>query len=787
MEHDPAAEVSRMDQLVSIQAFAQTLAQKKKAAIDGRKASGIEKVWAEDEDHYEGIDDLNRGDAGYSKPRTANGRMVAAEPKRKGFSTAFLKITRPYCDAAAARVADMLLPTDDRNWAMRPTPAPDLIKQLQDQTPVTGPDGQPMMRPAPQAQEPGQPPGMMRRMVGAVGAAFGAQPQQAQPAMQPVTAADMAEKAIAQAKQSCEVAQRYIDDWLVECRYHGEVRKVIDSCARTGTGILKGPAPVKKTSRAAERTETGFALKIKTETKPTSLYVRNWNFYPDPNCGDNIQKGAYTWERDDITARKLRELKGTTTSDGTPIYIDEMIDLCLEEGPAGSTENQRREKPVTDDDLFEIWHFHGQVDRKDMEAAGCKCGSAEAYPCQVTMVNDRVIKVNLSPLDSGEFPYDVMVWQPREDSWAGIGVARQMRECQKGANAAVRNLMDNAGLSGGPQIIIDSSKIEPVNGKWEIVPRKMWRKKHGGPDLSDVRDAFTIVSIETRQSELLAILQFWLKQAEDVTGLPMLLQGQQGGAPDTLGGQTMAMNSASGVLRRIARIFDDRVTEPHIGRYYEWLLLHGPEDAKGDFTIDARGSSALVERDLQNQAMMQMLGVSLNPAYGIDPELTVNEVLKGMRIDPKRVAMSAEKKQQLAQNQPKDPRIAAAEIMAGVRKMETDSDERIAMLENETEKYRIQVDTDRDTAYVGAEAQKNAEAAQNAIRKLQVEIELAMVKKQSELDKLKAKLADTSMRLTVQKDLSMAAHTVDLHKNKQAIRPAAEPAGRAQPGKAFQQ
>ncbi len=64
----------------------------------------------------------------------------------------------------------------------------------------------------------------------------------------------------------------------------------------------------------------------------------------------------------------------------------------------------------------------------------------------------------MSPLDSGEFPYDVMVWQATPNSWAGAGVSRQMRECQKGANAAVRNLMDNAGLSSGPQVIVNRNK-----------------------------------------------------------------------------------------------------------------------------------------------------------------------------------------------------------------------------------------------------------------------------------------------------------------------------------------
>ena len=784
---------TRTQNLVSIEAFAEILKGKRKRAIDGRAASGIEKVWAEDEDHYEGIDAVNRNESGFTKPRSAEGTPPPSKAKTKNRSTVFLKITRPYCDAASARVADMLLPTDDRNWALRPTPVPDLIRKTKDMTPVTGADGQPVMQPV---EQPQPPQGVMSRMAGAVKGAFTGQQQPQAPQQKPVTVADLAKKAIDQAKEASEAAQNQIDDWLVECRYHAEVRKVIDSTTQTGTGILKGPIPVKSTRRAAVRGEDGtFALEIKTETLPASVFVPNWNFYPDPNCGNDIQRGAYTWEKDDITARGLRDLKGTLDSEGNPVYIDQMIDMCLTEGPSPAVDGRKQKdnQTVNDDDLFEIWYFYGQVSRENMEAAGCACGAKDQYPCMVTMVNDRVIKISLSVMDSGEFPYDVMVWQSRQDHWAGIGVSRQMRECQKGANAAVRNLMDNAGLSAGPQIIVDTSKIEPADGKMEIVPRKLWRKKKGGSDMVDVRDAFVIVTIETRQAELMNIIEFWLKEAEDCTGMPMLLQGQQGKAPDTYGGQQLAVNNASGVLRRIARIHDDRVTEPHIGRYYEWLLLYGPEECKGDFTIDARGSSALVERDMQNQAMMQMLGVSLNPAYGIDPELTVKEVLKGMRVDPKRVEYTEEKKAEMAKRPPpEDPRVTAANILAQSRiKLEEMDDKDNA--DHAAAQAQLQMAQQRFDA---AEAQKDRQLAV-AVEKANAEIERMKMNGASAqtIQQLKVKLSDTVMKLQQQERLSRLSmkqandHKVADHMMtaRNQPNPPTEPVGRAASGASFTQ
>ena len=770
-----STKAARMDQ---IQRFAEIVHEKRKDAIDGRRASGIEQIWDEDEDHYEGRDAYNRN-GGLTKGRTTTDQVRVTTKKPAGRSTAFANITRPYCDAAAARVSDMLLPTDDRNWAFKNTPDPVLVNQVNDQTQATGPDGMPMTRQAQPAQ--GKPPSMMSRIGSSVSGMFGGQPPPGPvPVTQPVTVADIAQQAIDKAKKYAERAQTVVDDWLVECRYHGEVRKVIESSARIGVGILKGPHPAKKKARAISQTPDGWKLSMEIKVAPTSISVNPWNFYPDRNCGDDIQKGSYCLERDDLTGKGLRELKGGG-------YIDEMIDLCLEEGPISSFDDTRKlqeGQKTTDKDLFEIWYFHGQVSKKDMAAAGCRC-DLEVAPCVVTMVNNHIIKITMSVLDSGEFPYDVMVWQDKIGHWAGIGVARQMRTCQKGLNGGVRAMQDNMALSSGPQIIVDSSKIEPADGKWTITPNKLWRKKLDGEDIDDVGKAFTIISIETRQSELLNIINYWTKAAEDVTGLPMLLQGQQGGAPPTLGATQIVNNNGSTVLRRIARTFDDRITEPHIGRYYEWLLLHGPEDAKGEFQIDARGSSALVERDLQNQAMMQMLAASLNPAYQLDPEKVMRETLKGMRIDPKGVSLDDEQKAEMAKRQPpEDPRVTAAKIMAQGR-VQTEQLESKQAIDHAAASARLEMQRQQ---FEASERDKDR-ALDQMMAELDARIATAKIGSEKEiaLQREKVLLASWTLRLRQQKDMALADHTVSLHQSNQVNAAPSEPYGQAQPGKAYTQ
>jgi hypothetical protein len=261
------------------------------------------------------------------------------------------------------------------------------------------------------------------------------------------------------------------------------------------------------------------------------------------------------------------------------------------------------------------------------------------------LINDHIVKVAKSHLDSGEFPFDLLPWQRRAGIPFGIGVAKQINVTQRMLNASTRNLSDNAGLSSAPQIVMKRGVITPADNVWELSRAKLWFADPNA-DANDVRSSFMAIEIPTRQKELMEIIQFALKMAEDITGLPMLMQGNQGAAPDTVGGMQILNNNSNTVLRRIARLFDDAITKPHIRRYYEWIMLYGEDNEKGDYVIDARGSTSLVDRDIQKQAIMAMANIVLDPRFGADPQKWFAEALKVNKIDSKRVMLTEEQKRQ---------------------------------------------------------------------------------------------------------------------------------------------
>lgn len=729
-----------------LDALGQSLVKKRKSAIDARSAFGIDQQWKEDLEFYEGIDDANRGEVngGTSWTTKPPGQIMAPAALRGEVrSTVFVNITRPYCDAASARIGDMLMPTDDRAFSIKPTPVPELVDIAK---------------------------GNLSQSV----KASLLQQVQTQDQLAPAvtSAIDKAKADLQEAKDKAFKAQDRIDDWFVESQYHAEVRKVIEDCSKIGTGILKGPFPVKRKQQAVISKDGVIALEIREEIKPSSRRVDPFNFFPDPACGENMHNGSFVWERDFLTRMQLQDLRDM------PGYLGSQIDLILEEGPKQAKPDGINPSDKTEfktSDRFEVWYYHGVVAKEDIEAAGCKCEeSPQSIHAMITMVNERVVKASLNHLDTGEFPYDVMTWQSSSGKWTGIGVSRQIRTPQRMINAASRNMMDNAGLSAGPQIIMKLGVVTPADGNNTLSPRKIWYISHDA-DINDINQAFRVFNIDSKQAELKAIIDFGLKLAEDVTGLPMLMQGQQGKAPDTLGGMQMLNNNASTVLRRLAKNYDDSITEPHVRRYYVWLMQYGDDSEKGDFQIDARGSSALVERDIQNQAVLQMGSIVTNPVFGVNPKKWFAEYSKSQRLDAKNFQYTEEEEQQIAQSQqqsPSDPRIAVAQIRADLEKQ-------LAQFDDQSKARMLQMEQQFDL-------QQNE-------RDRQMHIFIAEINNASKesvsLADLKERLANVAIKVKAQRDLSAQSLAVDMHKNAspKVLTPPSEPAGRAIPGQAFQQ
>jgi hypothetical protein len=440
----------------------------------------------------------------------------------------------------------MLLPNDDMPWSSSPTPISDEEQALQRASEaesgiVGGPDGAgneaPMQTPTAQAAgqtatqalgpaqgEPMTATGMIggppTDAGGSDGGMMGAAPVQVPPTAGGMAAmmntampgndaaaimgnpaaiasqvggasedSDPAAAAKSPQERAADLATKQITDWLIECQYHAEFRKMLENAAKLGTGVLKGPIPELKVSQRVMwvRDEATGKKVAKVEriytTVPVSRSVDPRNFFPDPACGEDVQRGGYTWEYDTLSARQVQDFLHDDT------YIAAQVRKVLLEGPQkpgatlaerpDGTPNINTERNMIGS-AFGVWYFHGMVERSLLLACGVpekdfqtlEEPDAESISAIVTMINDTVVKASLSSLDQGGFPYDVMPWQRRAGMIWGMGVARQMRTPQRMVNAAARAHDGQHGLLVRPAVGHPQARGSALDGDNVLRPRK---------------------------------------------------------------------------------------------------------------------------------------------------------------------------------------------------------------------------------------------------------------------------------------------------------------------------
>jgi len=650
-------EKSMAKQQDQLQQMGQTLARQRDEWISARRASGWDKRVQEDLDQYHARDNNQRAAASMMES-VEQGYPVTSNQARPGRSTVYIGLTRQKSNAAEARLSDILLPTDENNWGIQPTPVPTLAKMMQDQSPAVDPaTGGPMSLNVPD-------------------------PATGQPVPTQVKKSDVAMAAQTVAREAAKNMENEIEDQLTECDYNAETRKTLHDAAVMGVGVIKGPIVMSRTRKSwnAVVDETGnpavgpdgktvYEMVFQEEKTPASYHVDARFVWEDPDCGDDIQNGKGIYELEQMTRKRVRELAKQ------PQYLPDQIAQVLKEGPQRSpalveltSEIQRNNY---EKNSFDVWTYTGELDADDLRLCGCDVpdDSLDGVSGCVVMINDTVVKAYMNPIESGELPYDFYPWEKVNDSPRGYGVPYLMRSPQRVINAAWRMMMDNAAICAGPQIILKKKKLEPEDKNWSLYARKVWN--FTGSENESVGDAFTQVEFNMHQVELQAIVSLGTQLADAETSTPMITQGEQGAAPETVGGMQMLLNSANVVLRRLVKQYDDYVTKRHIRRYYDYNMAYGEDDAiKGDFSVDARGSSALLVRDIQNQAFTNLLAAGANPVYApfIDQKKLFEKALQAQHVQPQDIMKTdAEIKanaEAAQKNPPMDPRIEAAKITA---------------------------------------------------------------------------------------------------------------------------
>jgi hypothetical protein len=657
--------------------------------VEHRATSDVEKRWRRNAQLYFGNSNNSTGEF----ENTLRNGPPARKMTDGNRSRVVINIVRPKVDQAIARMCEILFPVDDRNWGIKPTPLPEMASMVGNDAETVDP-------------QTGQPTGLT---------------------------ADQEAKAVMEAaKEAAEGMERSIDDSLTESKFNGESRKGVDDGIRLGTMVMYGPFPARQTSKVwIPQADGTQVLQINESIVPASMRWDPWDTFFDPSCGNDHQRGRGFFLRRNINRKELRGLVGLPGYDA-----DAIREVLRSPATRVRVAEGRVLRDQVRNDSYEMWTYHGEIEPEEMELLSSR---TEGDPLTdvtfgvLIIVNDKIIGAMDSWVVDKTLPIDVWNWRKADDSPFGYGMPDELEHQQRVVNSAWRQVMDNGKTSLGGQIVMKKGMCIPQNGSYEITPNKIWLAKD---DLEDVRQAFSVFEFNSHLQELLAIAQAAMSFADMETSMPQIMGGEQGSAPETVGGMVMLFNNANAVLRQRVKLYDDSITKPHIGRYYDWKMANDPDTTiKGDFEVDARGSTALVERDIQNQAMLNLANITNNPRY--IPHLNEREelkaILKAFKANPDELMKPEDQvKQEMEaaaqQGGQQDPRIAVAEMQMQAKEMDIAA--RKEALQLEVELAQMDMATkQQNTSY---QIERERAESEQAVVDRQFERELALAKMESD-------------------------------------------------------
>jgi len=560
-------EVSQLIADAQESAKAQAAALQQRLNAIGQRVVGLytERLGQRNELELRWLEDIRRYNGQYEA-------AVEVKLKERDYgSRMFVPLTRRIVDIVLARMCDLLWPTEERGFAVDPSPVPSL---LQAEALAT--------RLPPETMLPIGP---------------GGDPMSANAIMMGIR--ELREEA----REKANGMQREIDDQLREADFHAVGRATLQDAMVAGTGVMKGPMVLGRTKRVYSEGK----LTVKEDLTPTVVSVSFWDFFPDMSAR-TIKESESDIERHRLTKAQFASL---AKQPGFERAADEFRRILTTPAaaPADNAQDQLKVASGTQgikDPKYLLLEYHGPIETQELIDLGVDVPDDNLLVYEgvlwVFEGDATVLKAIINPMDTEARPYSVYCWRKDPGCIFGFGLSHELADTQESANSSMRAAMDNMGLSVGGMVGINDKLVRPENGRWTIEPNKVWR---GQKAEADMTKAIVWYEIPSRINEILAVFDRSKQLMDEIGGPGMAMQGQE--APsylDTARGASIAYNAANIWFRRGVTAWDDDVTTPMVGRFVDWNMQYSPKDEiKGDLHVIARGRSALLEAEGQMAKM----------------------------------------------------------------------------------------------------------------------------------------------------------------------------------------
>ena len=212
----------------------------------------------------------------------------------------------------------------------------------------------------------------------------------------------------------------------------------------------------------------------------------------------------------------------------------------------------------------------------------------------------------------GRKPYYVTSYEKVPGAIAGKGVTDLCRDSQSMVNAAARSLANNMGISSGPQVGVNTSRLPPGEDITEMYPWKIWQFQSS--EFNDGSQPLTFFQPSSNANELMAVFEKFSARADEDTMIPRYMTGESTpGAGRTSSGLSMLISNAGKGIKQVITNIDQNVIVPCIERLYQDNLRYAQDpDLIGDVRAVARGATSLVVKEAEAVRRQEFLALVLN-------------------------------------------------------------------------------------------------------------------------------------------------------------------------------
>jgi hypothetical protein len=526
--------------------------------------------------------------------------------KQFGGSEVYARIIALKCRGASALLREVYL-TTDKPWGLDPSPDPvlpdDIMASVQA---LVAMETQTAMLGNPQLGVPPQPLDLnaMRDRVN-----------------QLMGAAQRAAKK--KAKKEAKIAEGKLDDRLVEGGFYGALTEFLTDIPLFPFACIKGPVVRVVPDVVWQNGEPV------TQQRPKMFWERKSPFDIYWSPGASHIKDASVIERQRLTRADLNDVMDL------PGYHKENIERVLDEygrgGLAGdwmdSTDSQQatgesRENPhFNRSGMIDCVEYHGNVQGRLLRDYGFSAqeipNELRDYFVQAWLIGRYIIKVQISPNPRKRHPYYITSFEKVPGTPLGNALPDILADIQDVCNATIRALVNNLSISSGPQVVIDESRLSPLENGDEMYPWKRWRTKTDpfATNSGSIKPV-DFFAPPSHSQELLGVYTFFQGLADELSAIPRYMSGSNpgGGAGRTASGLAMLMSNASKILQMVAQNIDHDVIQPLLEGLYDMIMLTDKSGTfRGDETIRVRGVEVAVQRETARVRQIELLTATMNP------------------------------------------------------------------------------------------------------------------------------------------------------------------------------